>query len=101
MKSITKNQLLEVIRKCIDGKSSSADLQKWMLFNYEPAEVTIGEDEAQHTVEAMNIVMNEYELSEIDKYAEVGFDLALKFISCNEHDFEVARNEFIRKGFTD
>jgi len=101
MKLITKNQLVEVIRKCIDGKSSPADLQKWMLFNYEPPEVTIGKNEAQHTVEAMNIVMNEYEISEIDKYAEVGFNLALKFISCKESDFEMARNEFIRKGFTD
>jgi hypothetical protein len=101
MKSITKNQLLEVIRNCTDGKSSPADLQKWMLFNYEPPEVIIGENEAQHTVEAMNIVMNEYELAVIDKYAEVGFNLALKFISCNESDFEMARNEFIRKGFTD
>lgn len=101
MKLITKNQLLEVIRKCIDGKSSPTDLQKWMLFNYESSEITIGENEAQHTVEAMNIVMNEYEISEIDKYTEVGFNLALNFISCNESDFEMARNEFIRKGFTD
>ena len=101
MKEITKNQLVALIRECIDGKLSSIELQEWMIQNYEPLEVKVGENEAQHTVEAMNIVMNEYELAETDRFTKIGWELALKFISCSEDHFDQGRNRFIRDGFTD
>jgi len=64
-------------------------------------EVKVGENEAQHTVEAMNIVMNEYELAKTDKFTKVGWELALKFILCSEKGFDQARNSFIQNGFAD
>ena len=101
MKEISKNQLVSIIMKCIDGKLTPTELQEWMILNYEPLEVKVGENEAPHTVEAMNIVMNEYELSKTDKFTKVGWELALKFVSCSEGDFDQARNRFIHDGFTD
>jgi len=101
MKEITKNQLVSIIRKCIDDKLSPIELQDWIILNYDPSEVKVGENEAQHTVEAMNIVMNEYELAKTDKFTKVGWELALKFISCSEDDLDQIRNRFIHDGFTD
>ena len=99
MKEISKNQLVSIILKCIDGKLSPTELQEWMILNYEPLEVKVGENEAPHTVEAMNIVMNEYELARPDKFTKVGWELALTFIACNQNDFDQTRNDFIHKGF--
>jgi len=101
MKEITKNKLDSIIQKCIDGKLSPIELQEWMILNFEPLEVKVGENEAQHTVEAMNIVMNEYELAKTETFTKVGWELALKFISCSEDVFDQARNRFIHDGFTD
>ncbi len=101
MKEITRNQLVSIIRECIDGKLSPIELQEWIILNYDPLEVKIGENEAQHTVEAMNIVMNEYELAKTDRFTKIGWKLALEFISCSEDHFDQGRNRFIRDGFTD
>ena len=101
MKEITKSQLVAIIRECVDGKSSPIELQEWMIHNYDPLEVKVGEYEAEHTVEAMNIVMNEYELAEPDSVTKIGWELALEFIHCREDNFDQDRNRFIRDGFKD
>ena len=94
-----RKKLEKIIQQCIDGELSSIELQEWMIFNYDPSEVKIGLGEAPHTVEAMNIVMNEYELARPDKFTKVGWKLALTFIACNQNNFDQTRNDFIDKGF--
>ncbi len=100
MKEITRDQLVVIIRKCIDGKLSPIELQERIVLNYDPLSVKIGENEAQHTVEAMNIGMNEYELAKIDRFTEIGWELALEFIFCSEDQFDQGRNRFIRDGLS-
>lgn len=101
MKIISKDQLISLLQSCVEGSRSAVNLQDWMILNYEPSEVKIGESEPSHVHEAMNIVMNEYELASVDKFLEEGYSLAIDFVSCKTSDFEIARSNFIRKGFRD
>ncbi len=101
MKMISKDQLISLLQSCVEGSRSAVNLQHWMILNYEPSEVKIGESEPSHIQEAMNIVMNEYELASVEKFLDEGYKLAIDFISCKASEFESARSSFIRCGFRD
>lgn len=71
----------------------------WMLDNFEPDEFIIGEGESEHTIEAMHIVMNEYELADEDKCLQVQSHLATTLICADDADFLGARHAFLQRGF--
>ena len=98
---ITKEQLIEILKFWGEGEISTPELQNWMVSNYDPPDVDIGLDEPEWIQEAMHIVMNEYELVNLDKVVVENYPLALKFIDCSESTFNETRKNFIRNGFVD
>jgi hypothetical protein len=98
---ITKSQLITQINNWGTSIISSEQLQDWMITHYDPPEVEVGLQEALWTQEAMNIVMNEYELAKINKFRIENFKLAISFIECNEINFITTRQQFLQNGFSD
>lgn len=98
---ITKTQLITQINNWGTGIISSEKLQDWMVTHYDPPEVEVGLDESLWVQEAMNIVMNEYELAKINKFRIENFKLAIDFIQCNEDNFLSTRQQFLHNGFSD
>lgn len=101
MKDIKKSELVAVLKQCCNNEITADNLQEWMIHNYDPDEVEIGKDEPSYTVEAMNIVMNEYEIVEVDKIAEHSCTLAIAFINSTEGEHKAAKTKFIKDGFID
>ena len=99
--TITKKQLIEQLRFCQDKKISPQDLQDWMINHYDPPETQIGIDEDECVAEAMNIVMNEYELVKMTSFKIEGIQLALEFLNSTEETFEAMRRQFLFDGFSD
>ena len=98
---ITKLQLITQINAWGKGSISSEQLQDWLVTHYDPPEVEIGLGESEWAQEAMNIVMNEYELAKIVKFRIENYQLAIAFIECNEVNFLVTRQQFLHNGFSD
>jgi hypothetical protein len=98
---ITKKQLITELNRWHEGKQSAEQLQDWMVTFYDPTEVEIGADENEWVQEAMNVVMNEYELADTSKFKDEGYHLAIAFLDCSEDNFYVKRHNFIHNGFTD
>jgi len=98
---ISKQQLIDVLTNWGHGKTSTEQLQHWMLDNFEPDEFTIGEGEPEETIEAMHIVMNEYEIADETKCIANQFQLAIDFINTNEINFLPTRNAFLQRAFCD
>jgi len=98
---ITKQTLIECIEAWMTGTTSTEDFQGWMLDHYEPMEVDIGLGEAEFTREAMNIVMNEYELADEQTLVQAQACLAIEFINCEESSFNAAKKRFIGDAFVD
>lgn len=98
---ITKQQLLNVLKRWAANEVTTGQMQMWMLDNFEPDEFVIGEGESEHTVEAMHIVMNEYELADERKCLQSQSGLATAFIEASATDFLSARNAFLQRGFCD
>ncbi|WP_111978484.1 hypothetical protein [Algibacillus agarilyticus] len=99
--NIEKKHLVTVLKDCIEGRLTPAEVQDWMVDNYDPLEIKIAENEPDYTQEAMNIVMNEYELVDLNKCLPIGFEYALAFVCCQEHEYAQARANFIKAGFID
>jgi len=97
---ITKEQLLTELTAWHEGKISAEKLQDWMVTFYDPPEVEIGSGETEWVQEAMNVIMNEYELAKLDKFKPEGYKLALDFLNCTEDDFQQKRHHFIHDSFT-
>jgi len=100
-KIITKAQLIEVLNQWGQQQINSEKLQLWMLDNFEPDEFVIGAGEQECVVEAMLIVMNEYELAEQNKCRSEQFQLAIDFVNCNEASFINRKTAFLRDSFSD
>ena len=100
-KQITKLQLLEIIQSWGEEKISIEKLQIWMLDNFEPDEVEIGQGEDECTVEAMHIVMNEYELAQEEKCLQAQYLLAINYINCSEENYNQCKSDFLRLAFCD
>lgn len=100
-KHISKQDLIAVLNAWSEGDRSTEQMQGWMLDNYEPLEVDIGLGEAEITREAMNIVMNEYELADEQAIVHAQAQLAIDFIECDERNFNQGKKRFIQKAFTD
>jgi len=100
-KTITKNQLITVLDNWHKTKISSEELQDWMVTHYDPPDVEIGPGETSWVEEAMNIIMNEYELARIEKFKKEGYQHAINFLSCNEDNFLSRRQMFIHDSFLD
>ena len=98
---ITKNQLITQLTAWHEKKISSETLQDWMVTHYDPPEVEIGQGETQWVEEAMNIIMNEYELAKIEKFKPEGYQFAMAFLNCEEDNFLVRRQQFIHDSFLD
>lgn len=98
---ITKQQLVDVLTSWGQDAITTDQLQEWMLDHYDPDEVIIGEGESQVVQEAMNIVMNEYELAKQEKILRQQYQLALDFINSVEDDFLTKRSQFLRHAFKD
>lgn len=101
MKSISKTELIECIKAWGQGEMSDDSLQEWMIDRYDPTEVEIGPSEPENVVEAMNVVMNEYEIAATDKFVRANYGLAIAFIESDPHNFLDRRTVFLRKGFID
>ena len=99
--SIAKTELINILLDWGQGRISAADLQDWMVAHYDPDEIEVGPGEPQWTIEAMNIVMNEYELAKPIKYVRDNYTLATAFIHCSDGTFEIAKTRFIRQAFVD
>jgi len=98
---ITKAQLIELLNLWGESEISTPELQDWMLTNYDPPDVDIGLNEPEWIQDAMNIVMNEYEVVKLDKIVVENYTLALKFIGCSESSYTETKHDFIRNGFMD
>lgn len=99
--NITKQQLLDVLKSWGDKKITSDQLQDWMVTNYDPDDFDIGLGEPEWTVEAMNIVMNEYEIAKQEKFVLTKHLLAIDFINTDESRFNQTRHLFLHEGFCD
>ncbi len=99
--SITKQELIDCIDAWNTQKITTDVFQGWMLDHYEPMEVDIGLGEAECTREAMNIVMNEYELADEETLVQAQAALAIAFINCTEATFNVTKKRFIQDAFVD
>ena len=100
MKDLSKKQLIQQLKLWQQHQLTNEELQDWMVSNYDPYEVTIGKGEPEWTQEAMNIVMNEYEIAKIDKFRHENVQLAIDFINCEENKFNQTRHLFLQQGFT-
>ncbi|HEY7864897.1 MAG TPA: hypothetical protein VIC51_02710 [Psychromonas sp.] len=98
---ITKTQLITLLSSWGEGKTSSQQLQDWMITYYDPPEVAIGLNEPEWTQSAMNIIMNEYEIAKINKFRVENYALAIAFIECTEKTFNQTKHLFIYDGFSD
>ncbi|MGB1297674.1 MAG: hypothetical protein ACPG8A_05325 [Psychrobium sp.] len=98
---ITKAQLIDILNQWHSDQITTEKLQVWMIDNFEPDEFDIGKGEEEHTVEAMHIVMNEYELVNEAKCLKAGAKLAIDFINATPDSFMTTRGEFLRNGFSD
>lgn len=99
--NISKQQLIDVLTSWGEQKIDSDQLQDWMVSNYDPDETDIGKGEPEWTVEAMNIVMNEYEIAKQEKFRLENYMLAVEFIQAEESRFNQTRHLFLREGFSD
>jgi len=99
--SITKQALIDYIDRWNTENMTTEAFQGWMLDHYEPMEVDIGLGEAECTREAMNIVMNEYELADEQTLVQAQAVLAIEFIECTEATFNAAKKRFIQHAFVD
>lgn len=99
--NISKQQLVDVLKSWGEQKITSDQLQDWMVTNYDPDETDIGKGEPEWTVEAMNIVMNEYEIAKQEKFRLENYMLAIEFIQAAESHFNQTRHLFLREGFSD
>ncbi|MCE9677645.1 hypothetical protein LZP69_00370 [Shewanella sp. AS1] len=99
--NISKQQLIEQLSAWQQAKIDNEQLQDWMVTHYDPDEVDIGRGEGEWTVEAMNIVMNEYEIAKLDKFRQENAQLAIDFIECEESRFNQTRHLFLQQGFKD
>ena len=98
---ITKDQLIAELGAWKAGKISAEQLQDWMVTFYDPPEIEIGPDETEWIQEAMNVIMNEYELAKISKFKSESYELAIALLDCSEDTFFQKRYHFIHDGFTD
>jgi len=98
---ISKQQLVDVLNQWGDNQISTEQMQHWMLDNFEPDEFEIGAGEPQHTIEAMLIVMNEYEIAKELKCLVEQSQLAINFINTSEANFMSSRHAFIHSAFCD
>lgn len=101
MKNITKAQLIEQLHLWGTQKISSQQLQDWMVTHYDPPEVEIGIGETEWVAEAMNIIMNEYELAKLEKFKKEGYQYALTFLESDENNFYQRKHAFVHDGFSD
>ena len=101
MSEISKAKLLSVLSDCANQKISVEQLQVWVIHNYDPPEAGVAKAEAEHTKNAMDMVMNEYELVDLDKVRLEGLVMAMDFIACEAHEFDAKGKRFIREGFLD
>lgn len=99
--TITKQQLLVLLKSWQVNKVDAEAVQEWMVNHYDPPETKVGPSEPEHTQEAMNIVMNEYEVVQLEKITEDSPGLAIEFVECNGETFWSRRNNFLRNGFID
>lgn len=98
---ISKAQLISELGAWHEGKISAQQLQDWMITFYDPPEVEIGPGESEWVQEAMNVIMNEYELAKVSKFKTTGYALALAFLNSGEDDFYQKRHSFIHDAFLD
>ena len=101
MTNISKAQLIEQLDLWGTQKISNQQLQDWMVTHYDPPEVEIGHGETEWVAEAMNIIMNEYELAKLDKFKTEGYQFALSFLACDEGNFYQRKHSFVHDGFSD
>lgn len=99
--AISKDELIEILQTWLQGEINVQQLQDWMVLNYDPDYVAIGQGEYPWTIEAMNIVMNEYEIVQTEKVVVEKGALAIDFINAKEAGFEEAKAQFIRQAFVD
>ena len=101
MTDISKIQLTEQLHLWGAHKISNEQLQDWMVTHYDPPEVEIGVGESEWVIEAMNIIMNEYELAKLDKFKIEGYQFALAFLDSTEDNFYQRKHSFVHEGFSD
>ena len=99
--NISQTELIDVLSSWGERTLSSDKLQEWMIDHYEPSEVTIAKGESEWIHDAMNIVMNEYEVADQEKFVVDSYLLAIEFIQSSEDTFEERKDRFIREGFID
>ena len=101
MTNITKTQLIEQLHLWGKEKISAQQLQEWMVTHYDPPEIEIGLGETEWVIEAMNIIMNEFELAKLDKFKIEAYQSALLFLESDENTFYQRKHAFVHDGFSD
>ncbi len=101
MTNISKKQLIEQLLQWGSKKISNEQLQDWMVTHYDPPEVEIGNGETEWVCEAMNIIMNEYEIAKLDKFKAESYQFALAFLESDETTFYQRKHHFVHDGFSD
>ncbi|WP_096086547.1 hypothetical protein [Agaribacterium haliotis] len=98
---ITKAQLQGVLQQAQSGEISFERLQLWCIHNYDPPEQAPAQSEPAHVRQAMDMIMNEYELVQLTKIRAEGLPLALAFLECSAENFDELGKRFIRDAFLD
>jgi len=101
MTDISKAQLIKQLHLWGKQKITNEQLQDWMVTHYDPPEVEIGIGETEWVAEAMNIIMNEYELAKLEKFKVEGYQFALAFLESDEETFYQRKHSFVHDGFSD
>ncbi|MFT5235430.1 MAG: hypothetical protein ACI8SK_000602 [Shewanella sp.] len=99
--NISKQALIDILKSWGDSTITAEQLQDWMVTHFDPDETDIGLGEPEWTVEAMSIVMNEYEIAKLPKFRIENVQLAIDFIQADESSFNQTRHLFLREGFSD
>jgi len=100
-KIISKTALETILQAWGSGEIDTEKMQLWMLDNFEPDEFAIGQGESESIVEAMHLVMNEYELADGNKCLTEQYQLAITLINCSDDTFISRKLAFLRDGFCD
>jgi len=100
-KIVTRAALFDVLSQWQQQLMTTEKMQLWMLDNFEPDEYIIGQGESEEVVEAMHMVMNEYELADQDKCLSDKANLAIDFINTDSDSFISQKSEFLRNAFID
>ena len=101
IQDISKERLETLLKQWGGSHITSEYLHKWMDENYFPLHQKIGNGEPVHTQKAMNIILNEIELTNPNAMNPDQFQYALNYLNTTENQYDTNKSLFISKCFSE